>query len=274
MSTVFWSSVSIARSHFASFEFGEANSHTVTQTEIRVFKPATAKGASKSFDDTICDAAAVTEYELRGYAVVGVFGTTTRAFSLPGLKEIGRASLKVLDPTRTPSALVTRTGDIFGWTGPSELAILPVWGGSGKPLQPSNDTLINPELAMPPRPTISNVQWISGVQYVSPTDLDLLIGGPDRPPSKRMIAAAAAEQRMARVGGGGAAAAAGSSSSQEGWGEYLTRQLNERTEKLNIMGDSMDNLENQSAGWADDVSKYIGKQKRNVILGGITGKFF
>lgn len=135
-------------------------------------------------------------------------------------------------------------------------------------MQDYHDTLINPELSMPPRPTISSLQWVSGVQYVSPTDLDLLIGGPDRPPSKRMIAAAAAEQRMVRAGPGQAG------SSQEGWGDYLTRQLNERTEKLNIMGDSMDNLENQSAGWADDVSKYIGKQKRNVILGGLTGKFF
>lgn len=243
----------------------------VTQSEIRLFKPATAKGASRSFDDSLCDAAAVTDYEMRGFAVVGIFGTTTRAFSLPGLKEIGRAPLKMLDPTRTPASVVTKTGDIFAWTGPSELTILPVWGGSGRPLQNSKDTLINPDLAMLPRPTISNVQWISGVQYVSPTDLDLLIGGPDRPPSKRMLAAAAAEQRMARAGGVGASSTAGSS--QEGWGEYLTRQLNERTEKLNIMGDSMDNLENQSAGWADDVGKYINKQKRNMLLGGITGKF-
>lgn len=268
MSTVSWWLVSISVPSTYLRQILTLQS-TVTQTEIRVFKPAAAKGASKSFDDTLCDAAAVTEYELRGFAVVGVFGTTTRAYSLPGLKELGRASLKVLDPTRTPASVVTKTGDIFGWTGPSELTVLPVWGGSGRPLPQSNDTLINPDLAMPPRPTISNVQWISGVQYVSPTDLDLLIGGPDRPPSKRMMAAAAAEQRMVRVGGGAAAG-----SSQEGWGDYLTRQLNERTEKLNIMGDSMDNLENQSAGWADDVGKYISKQKRNVILGGITGKFF
>lgn len=86
-----------------------------------------------------------------------------------------------------------------------------------------------------------------------------------------MIAAAAAEQRMARQAGQGSSKAG---TSQEGWGDYLTRQLNERTEKLNLMGDSMNNLEDQSAGWAEDVSKYISKQKRNVILGGITGKFF
>jgi hypothetical protein len=187
------------------------------------------------------------------------------------LKEIAKAKLPQLDPTRTPFSVVTKTGDIFGWSGPSELAILPVWGGSGRALENSRDTLINPDLPMPARPTISSLQWVSGVQYVSPTDLDLLIGGPDRPPSKRMIAAAAAEQRMARQVGQGSSRAG---SSQEGWGDYLTRQLNERTEKLNIMGDSMNNLEDQSAGWAEDVGKYISKQKRNVILGGITGKFF
>ena len=72
------------------------------------------------------------------------------------------------------------------------------------------------------------------------------------------------------VGGAGARAGA----SQEGWGDYLTRQLNERTEKLNIMGDSMDNLQTTSANWADDVGKYVSKQKRNVLLGGIKKSLF
>lgn len=244
----------------------------MTQTEIRIFKPATAKGASKSFDDAFCDAAAVTDFELHGFAIVGVFGDrTTRAYSIPGLKELGRASLPMLEPSRSTASIVTKTGSIFGWTGPSELAILPVWGGSSKGLQNSQDTIINPELMMPSRPTISNFQWVSGTQYVSPTDLDLLIGGPDRPPSKRMLAAAAAEQQMAKSGGSSGSAAGGSN---EGWGEYLTRQLNERTEKLGVVSDNMDNLQEQSAGWADDVSKYVNKQKRNMLLGGITGKFF
>jgi syntaxin-binding protein 5 len=50
--------------------------------------------------------------------------------------------------------------------------------------------------------------------------------------------------------------------------------LNERTEKLNMMGDNMENLQNNSAGWADDVNKYLNKQKRNVVLGGLKSKFF
>lgn len=241
----------------------------VTQTEIRIFKPANAKGASKEFDDILCDAASVAELELQGFAVVATFGDrTARAFSIPGLKEIGKADLPMIDISRSTASVVTQTGDIFAWSGPSELAVIHVWG-TGKPPQQSPDTLINPKMECPPRPTISNLQWISGTQYISPPDLDLLVGGPDRPPSKRMMEAAAAEQRAARTGEAGPAG-----SSQEGWGDYLSRQLNERTEKLNMMGDNMDNLQEQSAGWANDVNKFIGKQKRNVVLGGLKGKFF
>ncbi|KAG6056861.1 hypothetical protein E4U32_005521 [Claviceps aff. humidiphila group G2b] len=248
----------------------------VTQSEIRVFKPATSKGASKVFDDILCDSAAVAELELQGFAVVALFGDrTARAFSIPGLKEIGKATLPMVDPSRSTSAIVTQTGDIFAWTGPSELAVIHVWG-TGKPLQQSPDIMINPKLECPPRPTISNLQWISGTQYVSPLDLDLLVGGADRPPSKRMMDADAAERRAAAGAGGattaGLAAAVGSS--QETWGSYLSRQVNERTEKLNIMGDSMDNLQQQSQGWADDVNKFIGKQKRNLVMGTIKSKFF
>lgn len=241
----------------------------VTQTEIRIFKPANAKGASKEFDDILCDAASVAELELQGFAIVATFGDrTARAFSIPGLKEIGKADLPMIDISRSTASVVTQTGDIFAWSGPSELAVIHVWG-TGKPPQQSPDTLINPKMECPPRPTISNLQWISGTQYISPPDLDLLVGGPDRPPSKRMMEAAAAEQRAARTGEAGPAG-----SSQEGWGDYLSRQLNERTEKLNMMGDNMDNLQEQSAGWANDVNKFIGKQKRNVVLGGLKGKFF
>lgn len=241
----------------------------VTQTEIRIFKPANTKGASKEFDDILCDAASVAELELQGFAVVATFGDrTARAFSIPGLKEIGKADLPMIDTTRSTASVVTQTGDIFAWSGPSELAVIHVWG-TGKPPQQSPDTLINPKIECPPRPTISNLQWISGTQYISPPDLDLLVGGPDRPPSKRMMEAAAAEQRAARTGEAGPAG-----SSQEGWGDYLSRQLNERTEKLNMMGDNMDNLQEQSAGWANDVNKFIGKQKRNMVLGGLKGKFF
>jgi syntaxin-binding protein 5 len=146
-----------------------------------------------------------------------------------------------------------------------------VWG-TGQSLPISQDKLFNPQATIPPRPTISNLQWIAGTQHVSPTDLDILIGGPDRPPSKRMLEATAMEERDARASGG--PSRTGTSASQEGWGDYMTRQLNERTEKLNIVGESMERVQENSAGYASDVSKYLGKQKRNMVLKGLAGKFF
>lgn len=243
----------------------------VTQTEIRVFKPATSKGASKSFDDQLCDVARVVEFpgcQQPCTAIVALFGDrTARAYSLPALKEIGRAQLPVLDPSRTLSAVVSRAGDIFGWTGPSEIAVLPVNSPGASQQQQQQDTLINPQLTVPPRPTISNLQWISGTQYVSPTDLDLLIGGEGRPPSKRMVDAAAAE----RAGG---ARGAAQGQGQEGWGEYLSRQLNERAERLTMVDDAMNRLQETSQGWAEDVNNYVKKQKRDALLGGLKKSFF
>lgn len=243
----------------------------VTEKEIRIFKPANSKGASKEFDDIFCHAATVAELELQGYAVLGVFGDkTARAYSIPGLKDLGKADLPMIDSTRSTNTVVTQTGDIFAWSGPSELALVHVWG-TGKGLQQSPDIMINPKLEIPPRPTISNMAWISGTQYVSVLDLDLLVGGADRPPSKRMMDAAAAERQAAGVAG---VAGSSSSTQPEGWGDYLTRQLNERTEKLNIMGDTMDNLQENSQGWANDVNKFVNKQKRNMFMGSLKSKFF
>ncbi|KAL7918194.1 lethal giant larvae like, C-terminal domain-containing protein [Trichoderma austrokoningii] len=239
----------------------------VTEKEIRICKPAHSKGASKEFSDVICDSACVAELELNGYAIVAAFRDgSARAYSIPGMRDLGGAKLPMIDRTRSTASIVTQTGDIFAWAGPAEMAVVHVWG-AGKALQQSPDTLINPKIPIPSRPTISNLQWISGTQHVSPLDLDLLIGGPNRPPSQRMMEAAAAEQRAAKVGHD-------ARSSKEGWGDYLTRQLNERTEKLNLMGDTMYTLQEQSEGWADDVSKFVGRQKRSMVMGAISSKFF
>ncbi|SLM36526.1 WD40/YVTN repeat-like-containing domain [Lasallia pustulata] len=246
----------------------------VTPSGARIFKPAATKGAQKTWDDFLCDAANVVRFEDRGYALVGLFGDgRARAYSIPGLKEIASADTsQYLDVKRLSEALITATGDVFGWAGPSEIAVLNVWG-TGQKLPRSLDKLFNVEALIPPRPTISNIQWISGTQYVSPSDMDILIGGPDRPPSKRMIEQMRAEEQQRRIAGRPAPSAPSAASGQdEGYWAYMQRQVQERTERLGIMGDSMDMLEENSSGWANDVSKYVNQQKRKVILGAIGSK--
>jgi hypothetical protein len=148
---------------------------TVSASGVRVFKPATNKGASKTWDEFLCDTATVVRYKDLGYALLGLYGDgCARAYSIPALKEIGSLRVDhVLDIRRFSEAVITSTGDILGWKGPAELALINVFG-AGLNLDRTKDTLINPELLIPPRPTISNMQWISGTQYVTPADMDLL----------------------------------------------------------------------------------------------------
>ena len=239
----------------------------VTRSGARIFRPATHKGAHKTWDAGLCVSAAVTRFEDRGYALVGLFSdATARAYSIPAMKEIGVALLNLpLDPGRLDEATVTSTGDVLGWTGPSEAALLNVWG-TGLVINRSKDALFNPEAVIPPRPTISNLQWVSGTQYVTPADMDILIGGPDRPPSKRMIEQARADDAAARQAGRAASSSAGKD--QEGYWDYAMRQMNERMERLGTMSDNVNRLEEASSGWAEDVGKFVERQKRKVVVGG------
>jgi syntaxin-binding protein 5 len=147
----------------------------VTASGVRLFKPASHKGAQKTWDEFLCDSAAIVRYEDLGYALLGLYGDgCARGYSIPGLKEIGSVKVDhILDVKRFSEAVITSTGDIFGWKGPAEMALINIFG-TGLKLDQSKDTLLNPELLIPPRPTISNMQWISGTQYVTPADMDLL----------------------------------------------------------------------------------------------------
>lgn len=245
-----------------------------TQSGARIFRPAAAKGAHKSWDDFLCYRAAVVRFEAHTYALLGLFGDGyARAFSIPGLKEIASTNVShILDVRRFSEAIIAPTGFIFGWTGPSEIAILNVWG-TGQGLTRSLDKLFNPEALIPPRPTISNLQWMSGTQYVTTAEMDKLIGGPSRPPSKRMIEQMRADEEAKRTAsrqntdGSSGAGRQPPDRQDEGYWAYMQRQVQERTENLGLASDNMDRLEDNSQGWADDVSKYVSSQKKKAVMG-------
>ncbi|KAI9830217.1 MAG: hypothetical protein M1826_005019 [Phylliscum demangeonii] len=258
----------------------------------RIFRPAAAKAtAHKTWDNNVrCQAAAVVDFEEQRHVLVAVFGDgSARAYSLPALKGLAVARLgDGVEMARLSDALVTASGDLFLWAGPSELAVFHVWG-SGQALPKSKDQLFNPDLVLPARPVISNLQWISGSQAVSAADLDLLVGGPDRPMSRRMMEQERADEHQRRIlelegrsvpvstrstgtGTGANRGLPADASSDEGYWAYMQRAVNERVEKLGMAGDSMEHLREQSAGWATDVNKYVKQQKRNAVLGLLKGK--
>ena len=75
-------------------------------------------------------------------------------------------------------------------------------------------------------------------------------------------------RRLARDGRTGSNLSQTSAGSQEGYWSYMTRQVQERTERLGFAGDSMDRLEENSSNWVRDVNKYVQNQKKKAILGG------
>lgn len=164
----------------------------VTPSGCRIFKPPTSKGAHKSWDDYLCDSAAVVKSEGRGYSLVGLFGDgNARAFSIPGLRELGCERINhIADMRRLPEACITPGGSVMTWTGPSQIGLFNVWGTGCKLYVSrlinlnhhanllhravSQDRLYDQDKVPPSRPTITNIQWISGTQYVSPADMDIL----------------------------------------------------------------------------------------------------
>ena len=106
-----------------------------TISEVRIFKPSAHKGAHRSFDGAFCDAAVVARFQDQGYALIGLFGDgSVKAFSIPSLREISSKRLdRIFDVRRFSDAMLTPSGDILGWTGPSELGLVSVFG-TGQPL--------------------------------------------------------------------------------------------------------------------------------------------
>ncbi|KAI4142809.1 MAG: hypothetical protein LQ340_007215, partial [Diploschistes diacapsis] len=112
------------------------------------------------------------------------------------------------------------------------------------------------------------MQWISGTQYFTAAHLDELVGGPGRRTSKRMLEQMQADDRQRREATKATAATSNAPGQEdEGYWSSMQRSVQERTERLNIMGDSMDRLEEASAGWADDVSKFVNDQKKKAVMG-------
>jgi syntaxin-binding protein 5 len=89
-----------------------------------------------------------------------------------------------------------------------------------------------------------------------------------------MIAQARSDEAAAKEATRPSASASAAGGAQEGYWDYMQRQLNERTEKLGLVSDNVNKLEQNSSSWADDVGKFVNKQKKNMVMGAIKGKFF
>jgi len=201
-----------------------------------------------------------------------------KSYSLPALKELGSVDLAyIADKSMIRNCQITKEGFVAVWTSPTEIALLNVWGMGKKLSDWPTDTLYNPMAPVPPRPTISNLQWISGTQHISAEDFDILIGGPDRPMSRKQIEeerALRAQERAMAVAGGPSSSRPGLSSQQGGSAfSNMTKGIQERTENLTNWSENMQSLENTSQEFVEATQKFIDAQKKKAFLGSLKSFF-
>ena len=75
---------------------------------------------------------------------------------------------------RLHETVVTPDGDLFCWTDKRECSLFTLWGRGLKMSDIPADALYDAVKSVPARPTISNLQWIMGTQYIRVDDLNLL----------------------------------------------------------------------------------------------------
>ncbi|KAI5817520.1 lethal giant larvae like, C-terminal-domain-containing protein [Pyronema omphalodes] len=225
----------------------------VSHQEVRVFKPGSDRAAKRDLDKyKPCISAAVTEHS-SGIVLTTIYDGSVQNYSLPGLSAVGKKLDLPFNMSR--EIRIMENGHIVGWIGNSaEIAMVSIVPKNFKRVL---DVLYNPDTPPIQRPTISNLQWVTGTQFVSIEDLNVIIGGVNRP--EKLTPAQVAEVQA---------------SSSTGVFSDLAKRINERGEKLQGVEDSFDSLTNSAMGLSDAVSKYVGQQKKKALIGGITGKWF
>jgi len=238
--------------------------------ETRTLKPSLQKLSSRDLNG-IC-VAANTIHRTEGSALITVINDQFMSYSLPSLKEIGRIRLPQSISIRTDRAkevCIIEGGDVLIWTQQNQCCLLNLWGRGVLQDEIAVDDLYNPDLRTPARPQIGTLQWVSGTQYMKPSELDLLIGGPNRPTTKRVIEQPTEHPRVTE-----AVPTSIAGTRSDSYFSQMTRSLNERTQRLNILEDTFGQMEESSSQWLSSVSDFTKQQQKKAVIGAITSKFF
>lgn len=192
-------------------------------------------------------------------------------FSIPELRVLGTSGLS--GAANDTSSFITSSGEVFYNTEENELVQTNILGMSASRKRAPValfDALKRPAI---PRPTISNLAWITGTQYVRPSDLDLIISGGNRPLSQRAqerIAASAKQQellgRRAIAQGKTADRSSLQSAKNTGGGAYGDMGTGglERGERVNHINDLYDNISKASSEWLSEVDKMTSQAKKSA----------
>ena len=204
-------------------------------------------------------------------------------FSLPELGRVSEVLLPNISNTMKLYSIVPN-GELLVWTDNTECSLFTLWGRGVKYATLPHDSLFDALKSAPARPTISTYEWVTGTQYVSQKDLDLLIGGPDRPLSKRQKEQKMSSDRQQRLVNRSMASSRGQPSTaqpvanemedNQSYFSQIKQRLDERGERIQGVEETFSNLEERSSEWMKSISDFAEKQKRKALLKSVTKGFF
>lgn len=221
----------------------------VAKTEIRVLKQPKSKLTHRNDISPIASAGVSFMREKDSCVLTCVTEKCKLAYyAIPSLREISKVPLpfSIDEPQYLSTSLIMTNGDAIIRKNQTSAGLINIWGRGIRLEDINSDLLYDALKVIPPRPTISTMQWIKGTKVTTVDDIDQIIGGPHRPKSKFMVeqeqaayeqkklleqkarsdarrAQNRSEQNGAGEGGGGAFQSIGKAfeSLEEGTNEYL-----------------------------------------------------
>ncbi|EDO17910.1 hypothetical protein Kpol_1010p25 [Vanderwaltozyma polyspora DSM 70294] len=173
-----------------------------TEADARIVKVGKSKESHKSFKAPVASSSlsfipylgSKGEQKLATVLVNILVNGEIKILSTPDLKEVKSLRSPVaLQSKYMQESSVLENGDILVRSGQFNAVLLSVVNefATGLRRQPvdnnklqSTDTLYNPTLKIPYRPQVSSLQWARGTVMITASQLDSLLSGEKRPPSK------------------------------------------------------------------------------------------
>ncbi|KAG5518344.1 hypothetical protein PMAC_003141 [Pneumocystis sp. 'macacae'] len=198
--------------------------------------------------------------------------------SLSNLSFIATINLPPLFTDKLNKSIVTMAANIYLWINETEFSLFYLLGSGVRINKLASHVLYDDLKKIPQRPTISTWEWIIGTNYITIPELDLLIGGPNRPLPKKLLDSLT-EQRLKDKVKKKTSSVDEQDRFQSSTSLFTqtTENIRERGKKIFGIEEKLNSLESSSISLLKSIQDYAGQQKsaiRKQALKGTIKSFF
>lgn len=188
-------------------------------------------------------------------------------FGLPSLKEIFVQKLPFwTNPEYIGESVILPNGDIIVRQDKITAALINIWGKGIQQTDIPSDVLYDAMKVIPPRPTISTIQWLKGRPVATISDIDALLGGPRRPPSKFMIEQEQAQNEQRRL--------VDQKARRQGRTNSYNTVNSYGNGMMNSISKTFDNLEESTSQYLNSLNESMKESQDSMLKTALKKRFF